>query len=142
MVYNGKPSREWLTREDAASPTASLESIMIKGVIDAKEERDVMTADVPDAFIQAQMPDMKRNEDRVMMKITGLLVDLLVQLCPEVYGPYVLFENGRKLLYVQVLRAIYGMLQAPYKKFKNDSKMIWKKKVSSSTHMIHAWQIE
>ena len=47
MVYNGKPSCEWLTREDAASPTASLESIMITGVIDAKEEQDVMTADVP-----------------------------------------------------------------------------------------------
>ena len=38
MVYNGKPPCEWLTREDAASPTASLESIMITGVIDAKEE--------------------------------------------------------------------------------------------------------
>ena len=38
MVYNGKPSRKWLTREDAASPTASLESIMITVVIDAKEE--------------------------------------------------------------------------------------------------------
>ena len=123
MVYNGKPSREWLTREDAASPTASLESIMITGVIDAKEERDVMTADVPNAFIQAPMPEVKPNEDRVIMKITGVLVDMLVQLCPEVYGPYVVFENGRKLLYVQVLRAIYGMLQAAllwYKKFKND----------------------
>ena len=123
MVYNGKPSCEWLTREDAASPTASLESIMITGVIDAKEERDVMTADVPNAFIQAPMPEVKPNEDRAMMKITGVLVDMLVQLCPEVYGPYVVFENGRKLLYVQVLRAIYGMLQAAllwYKKFKND----------------------
>ena len=98
MVYNGKPSREWLTREDAASPTASLESIMITGVIDTKEERDVMTADVPNAFIQAPMPEVKPNEDRVMMKITGVLVDMLVQLCPEVYGPYVVFENGRKLL--------------------------------------------
>jgi hypothetical protein len=29
MVYNGKPTREWLPREDAASPTAALESIMI-----------------------------------------------------------------------------------------------------------------
>ena len=29
MVYNGKPTREWLTREDSASPTAALESIML-----------------------------------------------------------------------------------------------------------------
>ena len=38
MVYNGKPSREWISKDDAASPTASLESIMITGVIDAHEE--------------------------------------------------------------------------------------------------------
>ena len=38
MVYNEKSSCEWFTREDAASPTAPLESIMITGVIDAKEE--------------------------------------------------------------------------------------------------------
>ena len=42
-----------MLKDDAASPTASLESIMITGVIDAHEERDVMTADVPNAFIQA-----------------------------------------------------------------------------------------
>jgi hypothetical protein len=43
MVYNGKPTREWLSREDSASPTAALESIMLTAVIDAHEERDVMT---------------------------------------------------------------------------------------------------
>jgi hypothetical protein len=53
MAYNGKPTREWLSREDAASPAAALESIMITGVIKAKEERDVMTCDIPNAFIQA-----------------------------------------------------------------------------------------
>ena len=37
MVYNGKPTREWLTREDSASPTAALESIMLTAVIDAHE---------------------------------------------------------------------------------------------------------
>ncbi len=37
MVYNGKPTREWLSREDSLSPTAALESIMLTGVIDAYE---------------------------------------------------------------------------------------------------------
>ena len=62
------------------------------------------------------------NEDeRVMMKITGVLVDMLVELNPELYGPYVVYENKRKVLYVRVLRAIYGMLEAAllwYKKFR------------------------
>ena len=94
IVYNGKPPHEWMSKDDTASPTASLESITITGVIDAHDEQDVMTADVPNAFIQAPMPEVKPSEERVMMKITGVLVDMLVQLSHEVYGPYVVFENG------------------------------------------------
>ena len=36
MVYNGKPTREWLSRVDATSPTAALESIMLTAIVDAK----------------------------------------------------------------------------------------------------------
>jgi hypothetical protein len=78
MVYNGKPTREWLSLKDAASPTAALESIMITGVIEAKEERDIMTCDIPNAFIQALLPKNDPGEDRVVMKITGVLVNMLV----------------------------------------------------------------
>ena len=118
--YNGKPTREWLSREDASSPTATLESIMLTAVIDAFEHRDVMYNDIPNAFIQAPMPTIKDGEERVIMKITGILVDMLTKLDPELYGPYVVFEKGSKVLYVQVLKAIYGILQAAllwYKKF-------------------------
>ena len=87
MVYNGKPTREWLSKDDAASPTASLEAIMLTAVIDAKEGRDVMTADIPNAFIQTKLPDIKDGEDRAILKITGVLVDLLVQMALKVYGP-------------------------------------------------------
>ena len=97
MVYNGKPTREWLNKEDSASPTVLLESIMLLAIIDAKEGRDVMSADVPNAFIQTSMPPPKEGQARVIMKITGVLVDLLVQIAPETYGPYVVFENGRKV---------------------------------------------
>jgi hypothetical protein len=37
MVYNGKPTRKWLSREDASSPTAALESIMLTAIVDSKE---------------------------------------------------------------------------------------------------------
>ena len=48
---------------------------------------------------------------------------MLVQLSPDVYATYVVFENGQIVIYVQVLRAIYGMLQAAllwYKRFTKD----------------------
>ena len=50
-------------------------------------------------------------------------MDLLIKMAPEVYGPYVIFENGIKVLCVQVLRALYVILIAAllwYKKFKID----------------------
>jgi len=37
MVYNGNRTREWLSREDAASPTVALESIMLTATVDAHE---------------------------------------------------------------------------------------------------------
>ena len=123
MVANGKPTREWHTREEATSPTASLEGIFLTATIDAKEKRDVMTADIPNAFIQASIPATKAGEERVIMKLTGALLDLLVQEAPSVYGPYVVIENGRRVLYLRVLKALYGMLVAAllwYRKFRED----------------------
>ena len=121
-VYNGKPTREWLTREDSSSPTASTEGVMLTAVVDAKEERGVMSNNVPNAFIQAHVPEgkTKNGDERIVMKITGKLVDVLISIAPEVYSGFVVYENGKKVLYVIVLRAIYGMLISAmlwYKKF-------------------------
>ena len=77
MVFDGRKTQEWITKEDSASPTATLEGILLTVTIDAHENRDVMSADVPNAFIQT----VKRGEER-MMKITGVLVDMLIQLDP------------------------------------------------------------
>ena len=85
-----------------------MEGISLTTVIDAKENRDVMTGDILNAFIQAHMPEIKNGEHCMIMKITGVLVDLLVKLAPDVYTSYVVFENGKKILYIEVLRALYG----------------------------------
>ena len=95
-------------------------------IIDAMEGRDVMSADIPNAFIQTPMPEAKKGE-RVIMKITGVLVDLLVEIAPETYGPYVVFESGKKVLYVELMKAMYGQLIAAllwYNKFRGDLESI------------------
>ncbi|CAJ1968996.1 unnamed protein product [Cylindrotheca closterium] len=122
LVYRGDGTREWLSREDTASPTALQEAITTTCVIDAHEGRDVMTLDVPNAFIQTYMPDAKEGEDRVYMKITGMMVQILIDMAPE-YREYVVLENRKRVIYVRVLRAIYGMLQLSllfYNQFQND----------------------
>ena len=55
MVCNGAPTREWLGREESASPTAAQESTMSLAVVDAHERLDVMTSDVPNAFVQTTL---------------------------------------------------------------------------------------
>jgi hypothetical protein len=150
LVYNGKPTREWVSKDDAASPTASLEGILLTSILDVKENRDVMSADIPNAFIQANLPDMQDGDERVVMKITGVLVDLLVEIDVTKYGPYVVFENGVKTIYVGLLRALYGILGAAlmwYQQFKKDlvtvgfqfnpyDPCIANRKVNGSTHTI------
>ena len=96
MVFNGKPTREWMSKEESASPTASNKGITLTAIVDAKEERDVMSLDILNAFIQAEIPKGK-GEEKIIMKITGKLVDYLLLIAPEVYGGYVVYENGKHI---------------------------------------------
>ena len=89
-------------------------------MIDAHEGRDNMTADIPNAFIQVPMLE---KDEKVIMKITGKLVDILVNMHPEEYEEYVVYEKSRKVLYVEILQALYGMLEAAllwYNEFRKD----------------------
>ena len=69
-----------------------------------------MVMDVPNAFIQASIPKRAKG-DRIIMKIRGRLVDWLVEIVPMTYRDHVVIENGVKVLYLEILRAIYGMLE-------------------------------
>ena len=123
-VYNGKDTRDWISREDSASPTVSQESIVITSVIDVKEGRDIMTVDVPNAFIQTLLLDKYRKiGDRIIMKFRGKIVDFLIKMNLGRYDGYVVYENGKKVIYVEIIRAIYGMIIASflwYQKFRKD----------------------
>ena len=114
-----------MTQEDSSSPTASIEGVFLTTVVDAKEERDMMSADVPNTFIQAELPrpDESKGKEKVIMKITGSLVKILLRLAPDVYNGYVVYEKGKAVIYVVVLRALYGMLISAmlwYQKFRRD----------------------
>ena len=109
---NGARQRKYLKdEENISSPTASLEAIFTTLVIDAIEERDVAVVDVPGAYLHAEWPAGKR----VLLKLVGKFVDIMCQVNPK-YEPYVRTElrNGKKtkVLYLKVLRALYGALES------------------------------
>ena len=62
-----------------------MEAIKKTAKIDAYEGRYIMVMDAPNAFIQTNMPPNKDGEKRVIMKIIGVLVDMLLELDSGTY---------------------------------------------------------
>ncbi len=70
LVYNGKGTRSWISREDKSSLTVLNESLMLTCAVDAHQRLDIMTLDIPNAHVQADIPEQKK-EGRIVMKVRG-----------------------------------------------------------------------
>jgi hypothetical protein len=105
---DGRKQRDYTTKEESSSPTVAIESVLLTCVIDAEERRDVATVDISGAFMQADMDDL------VHMRLEGKMAELLVKLDPKLYRKYVQTEGkkGKKVLYVELKKALYGTLKA------------------------------
>jgi hypothetical protein len=99
-------------------PTAATEAILLSCIINAEEGRDVAAINIPTALIQTRVED---EGDMVIIKIRRVLVDILVQIAPDVYKSYVTTDKkGMKQLLVQCQNALYGTMVASllyYRKF-------------------------
>jgi hypothetical protein len=97
-------------KENASCPTMSSEAVMLTCIVDANENRNVAIVDIPNAFIQTVVEDKK---GKAFIRIRGPLVNILVTIAPDVYGPYVTVgKKGKKQLLVQCLTALYGTMVA------------------------------
>ena len=93
---------EGYDKATGSSPTVSTDGLIVITAIDAHNERDVATIDIPTAFLHAQ------NDGHVIMLLRGKMVELLVKLQPELYRKYVTTsKNGEPMLYVKLLKALY-----------------------------------
>jgi hypothetical protein len=73
---DGRKQRLYTAKEDASSPTVSIEAVMLSCTIDATEGRDVATVDIPGVFLHA-------DKDKVLMKLEGTMAELLIVLDPK-----------------------------------------------------------
>jgi hypothetical protein len=48
----------------------------------------------------------------IIMKMVGTLAELMVKTNPKLYQQYVLLEKGRSVLYLQLQKALYGMMKS------------------------------
>ena len=80
--------------------------MLLSCVIDAKERRDVATVDIPGAFMQGN------QDETVHMRLEGTLAELLTKCDLKLYCQYVVTENNKPVLYVELIKALYGTLRA------------------------------
>ena len=104
---DGRKQRKYISKEEVSSPTMQLESLILSLIIDAKEGRDVATADVVGAYLLANM------KDYVLVKLTGKSVDIMCGVSAE-YEKYVGIENGKRVLYLRLKRHCMGVCNQPY----------------------------
>jgi hypothetical protein len=78
----------------------------------------VAVVDILNAFIQTKIED---EVDMAIVKLRGILIDMLVDIAPNIYSPFVTNPKGHeKQLINQCKNAIYGTMVASllyYKKF-------------------------
>jgi hypothetical protein len=103
---DGRKQRAWKTKEESSAPTVAIESLFLSATMEAKERRDVATADIPGAFMQADIDEV------VHVRLEGPLAKLLVKVNEDLYSKYVVMERGKPVIYVKLLKALYRTLQA------------------------------
>ena len=119
---DGRKQRAYITKEDSTAPTVSTEAVFLTAVIDAMEGRSVAVLDVPGAFMQAEIDEL------VHVRFTGAMVTLLLEIDHELYRDYVVVEKGEQVMYMELLKALYGTLRA--------ARLFWQK---LSKQLIDEW---
>ena len=50
--------------------------------------------------------------DKVVMKLEGVMAEVIIKIDPKKYEKYIIEENGKDAFYVILPKALYGTLQA------------------------------
>ena len=91
-----------------ASPTVFLEGLITSLAVAGFEGRHVYSFDVPGAFLQAELPEDKL----LLLRLNGEFVDVMCKVNPEHQKNIIIDKNGKKILYMKVVRALYGCIEA------------------------------
>ena len=106
-VADGRSQKEYIEKDESASPAVSTEGLFISFLIDGIERRCTATCDIEGAYLNAFMDDF------VLMMYEGDMVNYLLSINPKKYGPFVHIDtHGRKIIYVRLNKALYGCVQS------------------------------
>ena len=122
-VSSGNKQRDFIIKEEVSSPTVATELVLLSFVINAQEYRDVATIDIPNAFIQTHVENI---EDMATIIVLGALVDVLVDISPDIYGPCVITDKkGVKTLILRCHLRNHSSKSTLLQKIMQDDQSHW-----------------
>ena len=74
---DGRPQREYITKEESSLPTVSLYALMGSCLIDAMDGKKVITVDIPGAFLQGDWP---QDEHPRYIMFEGIIIDMICKI--------------------------------------------------------------
>ena len=119
---DGRKNIAYIAKEESTTPTVSTEAVFLTAVIIFLDGREVVVLDIPGAFVQADIDEL------VHVRFTGEMVNMLLQIDSEMYKDYVVTEKGEQVMYMELLKALYGTLRA--------ARLFWQK---LSKQLIDVW---
>ena len=101
--------KQWLykMKEETSSPTITIKALFLTCLVDAMEDRYVITCNIPKAFMQADINKLTH------VKLEGKLAQILIWIDPT-YQQYVTIKNVKPVIYAELTKALYGMFRQPY----------------------------
>ena len=87
-------------------------------VVDVYKEMVVATVYVVDTYLNTLVDNL------LAMKLEGKMVDYMVQADPEKYSKCVRMEYGKKVLYLGIVKALYGCIKSGIIRYKLFSEIL------------------
>jgi hypothetical protein len=78
--------------------------VFVTSIIDTRENREVVTIDIPGAFFHAT------NKDYLVMQMNGTLAKLMAKMDPKLYRKYLVDKKGKKVLYLRLQKECITLL--------------------------------
>ena len=106
--YSVKKGTKLFGDEGRKAVSKELQQMHDMVAIEAHEGREIVTVDIPGAFLHTD------TDEHIHMLLRGELAELMVRIDPKLYRPYITKNSikGESILFVTMQKAIYGMLRA------------------------------
>lgn len=99
-----------MAKQDLSYTTISTEAVFFISSIESKERRNVATFDIPGAFLKTNL-----DGEEIIIRLEGKMAELLVMIYPQLFRSYFTVEQCKTVLYAELRKAIYGILQIALK---------------------------